>query len=370
MNSLRPWVFALLFLATPKAVLAQEQCYQSLIIFKESGSSRQFDRYSNIQERLSEAKEKTLRVSAGRQIRWLHLPARDSAPTFLLLPGVNRGIVLADPIVAELAVRGMGVASFDFSVQPLSIQTLRDGERFLNKKELKNFDLKELSNEVELVREQLAKEGATTVIPVSLSFSGALSPLLRGQELIIDIVPMTSWAATNSALASIYQNLKLAEMFNPIFGPAITRATMDTTYRSKWQEQVEGITQQFALNPDRKNEMLEGYLALSRAVEGLEWNTRAMESTPRIFILAANESRELMRDQLEIFKELIDQGARSKLVVVEESGHIIPSEYPAVVAGLLQASSQLLQTEPKQVLVVNPITREFRSVPLDQLLGE
>ncbi len=158
-----------------------------------------------------------LTLNKGSAISYEFSPPAAGKPTFLLMPGVNRGIVLKDPAVAGLIQAGAGVITFNYSVQPLSIAELPARERA----DLEGVTLESLAAEtLALAREIGRRHGIPLqrVIPVSLSYSGAVSPVLKDFPVVIDMVPLTSFGAFNPQLAAYYSSLKAAEFFNPIFG--------------------------------------------------------------------------------------------------------------------------------------------------------
>jgi hypothetical protein len=54
-------------------------------------------------------------------------------------------------------------------------------------------------------------------IPVSLSYSAAVSPFIQSVDLIIEVAPLTSSQAANPVLEKLFVILKNAEVFNPFF---------------------------------------------------------------------------------------------------------------------------------------------------------
>lgn len=277
-----------------------------------------------------------LRLKPGAVIAYEFSPPMPGQPTFLLMPGVNRGMRLDDEAAVQLIKSGAGVVTFNFSVQPLSIAELPEAERA----NLKGITLESLAEETKLlalrIRDQIGGP-LSDLIPVSLSYSGAVSPFLRDFSKVIEVVPLTSFSAFNPQLSAYYSSLKAAEFYNPIFGPGITRSSLDAAYRSQWYPQVTALARQFELPAARFEEMVEGYTTLSRAVEGFSWFERPPEKkVNRYFILAENESRSLKADQLATIRELQAQGYSLEVKEISRSGHIIPVDQPkAYVEALL-----------------------------------
>lgn len=258
-------------------------------------------------------------------------------PTYILLPGVNRGTMFSDPAVEALTKDGSGVLAINFSAHPLSVAQLKSDDRI-------NFDgvtLKSLAQETVALARKIAKQYAIPLehmIPVTLSYSGAVSPWLTEFPVVVDMVPLTSFRAFNPQLSLYYDTLKAGELLNPIFGPAITRASLDTAYRTQWIPQVQSMIQQYALPEARRGDMVEGYTALSRAVEGYSWaKEKPSKSVRRVFVIAENESNSLQADQLRTILDLKSQGYAITTVVIGHSGHIIPSDQPGAYVTALRA---------------------------------
>jgi pimeloyl-ACP methyl ester carboxylesterase len=259
-----------------------------------------------------------------------------------------------------LAHQGFGGATFNFSTQPFSVSTLNKGESPFFRR--KNPKLQDLAAEVEAVANLLREKGFANIIPVSLSYSGAVSAHLKGFPLVLETVPMTSTAATNPQLEKFRQTLKAGELFNPIFGPGITRSLLDQAYRKQWTQQTEAITKQFNLPADRKEDMIEGYTSMSRAAEGFDWKDVRLDSkTRRVFVLAGNEAPTLLRNQIQTFQRLMSERNDALMFLVLESGHVVPAEQPIAYASLIR----LLVTNKigisSGVVIVKPSTGEIQA---------
>lgn len=256
-------------------------------------------------------------------------------PVFLLLPGVNRSVLMNEKSVTEIKKRGFGVVVMNFSAQPFSVNLLPTGAKpfFKNKK----FEIEDFVNEVESVIKYLKSEKKIgNIIPVSLSYTGAISPLISNTGQTIETAPMTSSKAVNPELESWISTLKAGEFFNPIFGPGINRNLLDSAYRKQWAGQVDSITKQFNLNPNHRDNMIEGYTSMSRVVEGMEWkNIQLSKKIKRSFIIAENEGPELLRSQIETSLNLLQLGIPTVVYILKDSGHIIPVDQPEAYAAIL-----------------------------------
>ncbi|MGE4133447.1 MAG: hypothetical protein AB7F86_17530 [Bdellovibrionales bacterium] len=292
-----------------------------------------------------------LELSPGQVVRIDFQAPKPGQPTFLMWPGVNRGLSLEEPAALALSKAGYGVASFNFSVQPMSLVGLgQDVRPAFYQKEV---TLSTLAKEATLVQRWVrAQASVTRVIPVSLSYTGAVSFFMKSEEMIADVSPMTSMAAHNPQLETYRQMLKGGELFNPIFGPAITRQMLDQAYFTVWAPQVEAITRQFALPQDRRSQMIDGYTQLSRASEGFDWITEAGEPrNSRVFVLAEKEAPVLQRHQLQTILSRRAKGIQDKVVWVEGAGHVIPADRPTAYAEILASLAD--RSLPDVTLVPN-----------------
>ena len=281
-------------------------------------------------------------------------PSRAEAPLFVMMPGMNRAGRLSDASVAALVQAGYGVAELNFSVHPFSVGALERNETPYFRK--RSPTLKDFANEADFVVQSLREKfGTQNVIPVSLSFSGAVTPLMREYPLIIETVPMTSEKAVNAEGAAYRATLKAGEIFNPIFGPAISRSLMDQAYRAKWAQQAEGMIEAFGLPPNRKVDIVDGYVALSRSAEDATWEkVKIPASSERVFILAERESPALLLNQLQTFQRLYLEGNQVSLFVVASSGHIIPVDQPVLFAKVLESVTMKNEEPMRGVRIVQP----------------
>lgn len=284
-------------------------------------------------------------------------PSDKSLPTFVLFPGVNRSVFANEQEALSLIKKGFGVVTFNFSTQPPSVAQLDNETPYFRSHEM---SLKDLSDEAQAMLASIKNEyGLDNVIPVSLSFSGSVSPALRGFPLVIETVPMTSAAAANPQLEQYRQMLKASELWNPIFGPGITRASLDAAYRSVWTKEVDSLCEELHLASAHREDMVEGYTAMSRAIEGFSWDNLQLPNVRRVFILAANENKSLLRHQVETFLKISGQRKDAVLYLMEQTGHVIPAEQPEVYANILeQIWSNKIGIEAG-VITVNPETKAY-----------
>lgn len=284
----------------------------------------------------AEVEKLTMKLSNDRVVAVeLVKPKNPKMPTFLFLPGVNRGLIANDDALEALAQQGFGIVAMNFSVQPFSVNALEKNVRPAFR--AKSFNLTELGQEADTLAAQVKKTyQIQNIIPVSISYSSAVSSTLQNYPLIIDVVPMTSSAAVNPQLETYRATLKAGEIWNPIFGPGITRSLLDQAYYSQWTSQVDAMISTFKLDASRKSDMVEGYTVLSRAAEGFEWDSsKTPKTTKRVFMLAHDDDSNLLKNQLELVSKLLQSNANVLAFVVNKSGHVMPADQPEAYASII-----------------------------------
>lgn len=290
-----------------------------------------------------------LPLGRGRVVDVQVSPPLSGRPLVLMLPGVNRGLKLDEPAAQALMKRGIGVATFNFSVQPASVAHLDQGTKPWFRDHV--VTLHDLADEVHFIARYLSERYRNTeVVPVTLSYSGTLSTQLEFANLV-DTVPLTSMAAFSPQLEAYKNWLKAGELLNPIFGPVITRQWLDAAYRMQWQTMVNALSTQPDFPAYRKGDMVEGYLQMSRATENYEWQDEG--HSRHDFILAAGESASLLRHQVEVVSARLAKGLPERVFVVAQSGHIIPADQPEAYARVMDV---ITSKRPNQgaVILVDP----------------
>lgn len=275
------------------------------------------------------------KMAPGRHISYQLIKAKKAQPTFLFLPGVNRGLIADDDALEILSKQGFGVVTMNFSTQPFSVNLLDKNEQAAFEKN--SYSLEEFGKEVNALTEELRKNhGIKTIVPVSISFSSAVSSFLSNFPLIIDAVPMTSSAAVNPQLEAYRAMLKAGEIWNPIYGPAITRSMLDQAYYKEWSGQVDAMISTFGLNPRLRSTMIEGYTVGSRASEGFVWDLKKTGAqTRRVFLFAKDDAHSLLKDQLQLFLKALETTPNALAFIVNDAGHVLPAEQPAAYATIL-----------------------------------
>lgn len=287
-------------------------------------------------------------------------PKNAKMPTFLFLPGVNRGMIADDDAIERLTQQGFGVVAMNFSVQPFSVNALEKNIRPAFR--AKSHTLDELGQEADILAEQVKKTyQISNIIPVSISYSSAVSSTLQKYPLIIDVVPMTSSAAVNPQLEAYRATLKAGEIWNPIFGPSITRSMLDQAYYSQWKDQVAAMIETFDLNPARRADMVEGYTVLSRAAEGFVWDAaKTPKTTRRVFMLAHDDDATLLKDQLELVQRQLKAGANVLAFVVNNSGHVLPADQPEAYASIIASVTNGTMKDAVGIVEFDPASNKSK----------
>lgn len=348
------------FVALPTSYgVAQERCDQAFFTEQEIAMlalQRDFE------VRFSQQKVANLRMSEGRTIHSQLIPPREGMPVFLFMPGSNRGLTVDHPALLTVSGLGYGVATFNFSTQPMSVSALPKGERphFRDQR----LSIEDFARETEFVADRLRAAGHQEIIPVSLSYSGAASPFLKGFHRVIDTVPMTSSAATDP-VSDFGRRMFRATMPGP-FGQAFARGILLSKYRDHWQDQVKGILKQFPeLDATRADDMVQGYARMSEASEGTSWkNVNAASVSHHTYMFAMGEGPVLLRDQLSTFRRLLTEREDALLYLVGEAGHLIPSDQPHAYAVILHAVAQGTAGLKSGIIMVDP--KEGKVTPLEK----
>lgn len=331
LKSIRLGLIAVLALSVSVSVRAEVKFEGPLATEK---MNHDVETLEQLARRFEQKKSFVFSIAEDRVLAVNHLPAAEGRPTFLLLPGVNRSFDITAPALELIGKLGNGIVTFDFSTHPLSVAKLEKNVKpyFLKK----TVTLQDLASEVDALVASLKSQGVKNIIPVSLSYSGAVTPYLKEFPLIIETVPMTSAQGANPELDANIKRLKSLEIFNPFFGAAINRNLLDFGYRQQWSKQVEHIIELYKLDKDRSSDMVEGYLSMSRAVEGFDWkNLEIPKETRRAFVVADHEAADLLRDQAETFLRLSKENKNVVMFIVKNSGHVLPSDQPAAYGFLL-----------------------------------
>lgn len=291
-------------------------------------------------------------------------PKENNLPILLLGPGVNRGVLSFDRMLSALKKRGYGYVSLHFSTLPHSVAAL--GMEKTPFFEEEDFTMKDYAEEMEAAGLWAKEKFKREVIPVTLSFSGAPSSLLKGFKKIIDLAPMVSLKHARPTLHYYYSNLRLANMFNP-FGTAIIRGAMDQSYLSVWRPKTEEMIKGFGFDPELEDRILAGYMASSRTLEGFEWDPKETpDNTLRVFVLAEEEGESLLEGQVEALKSFYIGNKKTACFFVRGAQHAISFSHPVTTAIIIDKIVKSQASGKKGCYDVHE-KNDFRFVAEDQL---
>ncbi len=265
-------------------------------------------------------------------------PLNTKLPTLLFLPGLDEKIPLSHATLGALSDQGFGVVSMSFSTHPPSVAALgADEVPFFR---IRPFTVQDFAWEVEELAKVLRKrKGFKDLIPVSLSFSAAPSAYLRSFPLIIETVPLTSSESANPKGENYRALLKNFNAFNFFGGAEAVRRGMDASYRNFWSSEVDEDLRENGWPENRREDMLEGYLSMSRAVEGFDVEAVDLpKNVERLFLIAGKEDLLMKRHQIETVQRLQKAGYRVSMEELIEAEHLIMRTKDGYVAAIAKAA--------------------------------
>lgn len=290
-------------------------------------------------------------IEPGRRLYLqMQKPKNPSKPTFMLLPGINRSVFLEEAHAQKLLEMGYGVVTFNFSAHPLSSSLLEDGVKpyFVDH----DYKLTDLAFEVEALAIELRRQGLKNLIPVTLSYTGIIAPLLVSFPLVINMSPMTSMAASQPMLDNFRKSLD----FNFFLTRDMKRSMIDSSYRTYWSTLVQGYIQEFKIPKAREGNMIEGLVEMSRAAEDAEWfKTLPAPTSRQVFILAGQEDASLLKHQVQT-AATYSKPTPTQVYVFEGAPHLI---WEVEAEGLAQALDRIARGVDAPGLIVNKAD-EFR----------
>ncbi len=260
-----------------------------------------------------------------------------SFPTFLFLPGLAFNLPANAAAYSRLAQMGYGIVSLNFSTHRRSFLPTETEPHFRSQPPTSQDFLFEVMRAYEYLRSQ----GVRTVIPVSLSYSGSVSPLLEGFPLIVETAPLTAARASTPVTESYRSSLELVNLFNP-FKSTVIRQAMDLAYRNYWEPKAQELVDNGKINASEKAVVVDGYLAMSRAVEGFDLEQIKMpKATRRVYLLGGLESDLLRSHQLKTFERLKAEGYDVRLIEFPTADHIVPNAVDEYVVALDQIARSM-----------------------------
>lgn len=286
------------------------------------------------------------RMGKGQVMAYEYVSVENAKGTLILLPGVNRGLTARESAVVRLKNQGWNVLLPSLPSHPLSIRGLETTETpdFASETRVQDY-----ARNLEALVEGLDIHNA---IPVSLSYSASISSYLDSHRFsrIIDTVPIVTATETNPEAAEAAQSIESVMLLNPFLGPFWVRNFRDYNYRNYWKRTV---TQNLESSPGmygpspRVESIIDGYVAIARAVEDFDFTqiNFSQDEQIRDFIIAGKEHPLRLQKQLQVLQNYVASGKPCRIVVVQNAGHILPSDQPTAYANII---AQLAATSDRQ----------------------
>ncbi|WP_413569438.1 alpha/beta fold hydrolase [Bdellovibrio sp. HCB117] len=292
-----------------------------------------------------------LPLGPGKVLAYEYVEVSPSAPTLILLPGVNRGLSSNDTSVRLLIQQGWNLLLPSLPAHPKSIQGLKLSESpyFTYDSSVRSPDF---ANDVSELVHAL---GILRAVPVTLSYTSSVGAYLDAKEFphIIETVPMAVPTESDPDAAKTAELWESWFKLNPFMAPFWIRQFRDQAYTSHWHKTVDknlsADSDFYGENP-RVSDIKKGYVTIARAAEDFDftkWDFHSEQRT-RDFVFAENENPERLKNQVEVLKRYLATGKPVRVILVQNVGHVLPTENPEVYAatlGLLLRQSRRAQTQ-------------------------
>ncbi len=270
---------------------------------------------------------------AGRSISYDRFISDPTKITYILLPGINRGIRNDDPILQMMRDQNINYVSLQFSPHLDSqIESLKN-----NQDEIKSITLQDLLTETE----QVIKENHLLRPQiVSLSYSSAVTSLLtqKQADLVIEVAPMGAASESNPSAQKIDESMKVWTAFNP-FLSMMYNSTKDNAYRTYWTNVVNSlkVSRPELQDPVLFERTVSSFMAMARASENYNILQNDFSKEPRrVFILGSAEDPTRMNLQLKAIAQYKAQtGSWPLIYLIQGAGHIVPSDAPLALLKIL-----------------------------------
>jgi hypothetical protein len=270
---------------------------------------------------------------SGRTIVYDRFISDPTKVTYILLPGVNRGILNNEPVLKAMRAKKINYVSMQFSAHLDSqIESLKNKQKAISR-----ISLQDLLNETEAV---IKENNLINPQIVSLSYSSAVTSLLtkKQAELVIEVAPMGAFNESNQSAQKFDQNMQIWTAFNPLMGMMYNSAK-ENAYRTYWTNIVTGLK---AARPELQDPILfdrtvSSYVALAKASENYNILQNNFSKQPeRVFILASQDEAPRLDLQLKAIHQYKSQTGKWPLVyMIQGSGHVVPSDAPLALLNIL-----------------------------------
>jgi pimeloyl-ACP methyl ester carboxylesterase len=270
----------------------------------------------------------TVRIDGNRVISYESELSNGKGPHFVLLPGIYRGLRSEDAFVQALVAAKVSFVTFHFAEQPDSVaKTSATKEPDFSK-----ITTADLAAEVDALVDHLKIKG--TVIPVTLSYSGTVTPYLNPERYPVVIEASPLGTDTDTLPQGWVQMMKAWEAWmkwNPLGAIWVANAKA-AQLRQHWTPWVNSNAERTPelKNPTYRERAFQGYQSLSLAAEGFDLRNEDFAAGPqRYFILGANEEAQrsaIQQEAIEMYQK--QTGHKNNVIVIKEAGHIVMSDQP------------------------------------------
>ncbi|OFZ29149.1 MAG: hypothetical protein A2622_13995 [Bdellovibrionales bacterium RIFCSPHIGHO2_01_FULL_40_29] len=271
------------------------------------------------------AEEGYVLIRTGEKV-YFHSEIFDSkAATFLMLPGIYRGLDRDDKIIKLFIKNKVNYVAIHFSGHPSSVLQLEKNETAIFKSG-NGLTSQILADEVAAVSRVLEIKRP---IIVSLSYSSTVVQYLDPQVFPVAIETAPLGAFGEEDPVGTAQRKAWADWLKLWPGNYLwVQAATDKAYRDHWS--VEASERAANYPGINVTALTEGYMAMARAIEDYDIRTQDFLKSPRrIWVLAENEDefrRQLQDEAVAISNQVLQRADKS--IVVSGSGHNIPMEQP------------------------------------------
>lgn len=287
----------------------------------------------------------SLKIDDGRYVAVENNLLDAKKPTFIFLPGINRGLDARDAFMQLAKKSKLNFVSMHFSLHPESVMMIPKKEVPYSK--FHSMTASDLADEVSAV---IAAYKIQKPIIVSLSYSSVVTSELaaRGEHpFIIETAPMMRPDESDPANGQVTDFWKKYYASIPFTGPFLKQAFLHNVYNYYWSTKIDGVIA--GLPEDRQSDstlrsnLISGYAALSIAADGFDFSKQKFSaSTKRLFILGENELPERLELQQKAIMAYEQQtGLKNTAVILPGAGHIIPSDAPEAYMVIIKESLKL-----------------------------
>ena len=293
----------------------------------------------------------SLKIDNGRYVAVENNIVDTKSPTFIFLPGINRGLDARDKFMQLAKKSNLNFVSMHFSLHPESVMLIPKKEIAYSK--YHKMSAQDLADEVLAV---IATYKIKKPIVVGLSYSSVVTSELAASgklPLIIETAPMMRSDESDPAggqVTSFWKNYLSAIPFTGGFWKDTFLQNIYTTY---WSQQVDGILSAYPAEKQKdsslRSNVVNGYASLSIAADGFDFSKQEFNTnTKRLFILGENElpaRAELQQKAIAMYEE--QTGLKQTSIVLNGAGHIVPSDAPEAYLALMKQIANFYETLTK-----------------------